>query len=222
VVLGRVKLATIIKFKARVMFTGIVEALGTVIAIRQEGQNIHFVMESPISDQLKVDQSISHDGVCLTVVAVQGQTHTVTAVAETLHRTRVGSWREGTIVNLERSMRLGDRVDGHVVQGHVDAVAKCLSVVEEGGSWRFRFSDPSEDGLLLADKGSVCLNGVSLTVIQPGGGSFEVAIIPYTWAHTNFRYIRAGDPVNIEFDILGKYVNQWMAARFRGAVSKAD
>lgn len=204
------------------MFTGIIEAIGVVTAIRQEGQSVHVVLESPISDQLKVDQSVSHDGVCLTVVAVEGRSHAVTAVAETLQRTRVGLWRAGTIVNLERSMRMGDRVDGHVVQGHVDAVAKCISVAEEGGSWRFQFSDPSIDGLLLVDKGSVCLNGVSLTVIQPKDGSFEVAIIPYTWEHTNFRYIRPGDPVNIEFDILGKYVNQWMTARFRGAVSKAD
>lgn len=202
------------------MFTGIIEALGEVVAIHQDGQNIHFVLKSPISDQLKVDQSLSHDGVCLTVVATDGGMHTVTAVAETLQRTRLGGWQLGSTVNLERSMRLGDRVDGHMVQGHVDTVTTCQAVSEEGGSWRFRFADPSEAGMLLVDKGSVCLNGVSLTVIRPESGWFEVAIIPYTWEHTNFRLIRAGDSVHVEYDILGKYVNQWMKDRFKEAASK--
>jgi len=162
------------------MFTGIIEAAGTVTHVARERDNVHFTVASPISHELKVDQSLSHDGVCLTVVALTEDTHTVTAVRETLDRTRLGEWREGTIVNLERAMIAGGRLDGHIVQGHVDTVGECTEVRESEGSWYFSFRYATDD--LLVDKGSVCINGVSLTVVKPDDErSFSVAIIPYTY-----------------------------------------
>lgn len=188
------------------MFTGIIEALGKVQRVEKDRENVHFTIESPISGELKIDQSVSHNGVCLTVVGLSEGAHTVTAVAETLLRTNLGAWQPGTLVNLERCLQLGARLDGHLVQGHVDALAECLEVAETGGSWRFTFRCPAGQESLLVDKGSVCLNGVSLTVVEPIGDRFSVAIIPYTWEHTNFKTLRAGDTVNIEFDIIGKYI----------------
>ena len=195
------------------MFTGIIEALGTVRAVEKDRENVHFTIESPISGELKIDQSVSHNGVCLTVVGLSEGAHTVTAVAETLRRTNLGAWRPGTLVNLERCLQLGARLDGHLVQGHVDALAECLEVTETGGSWRFTFRCPAGQESLLVDKGSVCLNGVSLTVVEPVEDLFSVAIIPYTWEHTNFKTLRAGDTANIEFDIIGKYIARMADAR---------
>ncbi|MFZ4474295.1 MAG: riboflavin synthase [Saprospiraceae bacterium] len=188
------------------MFTGIIEALGTVRKIEQDRSNITFTIESPIASELKIDQSVSHDGVCLTVVACTPHSHAVTAVAETLQRSKLGDWKEGTQINLERCMALGDRLDGHIVQGHVDTVARCTEVLEQGGSWKYTFKFDTMPDQVLVDKGSVCVNGVSLTVVAPGADYFSVAIIPYTWEFTNFKNLRAGEQVNIEFDIIGKYV----------------
>lgn len=193
------------------MFTGIVEALGKVRHIEQDRTNIHFTIESPISEALKIDQSVSHNGVCLTVTGLDNGAHRVTAVAETLQRTNLGQWQPGTLVNLERCMPMGGRLDGHIVQGHVDKIAEVVSVADEQGSWRFRFRYQPSPEHLLVDKGSVCVNGVSLTVVTPSESEFSVAIIPYTWEHTNFHRLQAGDFVNLEFDIIGKYIGRYMA-----------
>ena len=192
------------------MFTGIIEAAGTITAVEREQSNVHFTVQSPISAELKVDQSLSHDGVCLTVVALGDGTHTVTAVQETLNRTRLGDWQVGTVVNLERAMIAGGRLDGHIVQGHVDTVGECIDVQESGGSWYYTFRYSTDD--LLVDKGSVCVNGVSLTVVEPTDDTFRVAIIPYTHDHTNFRELRPGSSVNLEFDVIGKYIARHVAA----------
>jgi riboflavin synthase len=194
------------------MFTGIIEATGRVRAIETDRSNVHFGVESGISNELKIDQSVSHDGVCLTVVEVGAGWHRVTAVEETLRRTKLGDWTIGTRVNLERCLPMGGRLDGHLVQGHVDEVVDCVEVVEMGGSWRYTFRYRPTPAHLLVDKGSVCLNGVSLTVVEPRDGLFSVAIIPYTWEHTNFRELVAGDRANIEFDIIGKYIAGHLAA----------
>ena len=188
------------------MFTGIIETLGRVKKIEKDQTNVHFTVESPISHELKVDQSLSHDGVCLTVVAVENGCHRVTAIDETLRRSRLGDWREDTLINLERCLPIGGRLDGHLVQGHVDDVGECIAVEDQNGSWRctFRYRPTAEH--LLVDKGSVCINGVSLTVVEPHNDLFSVAIIPYTWEHTNFQHLRPGNRVNLEFDIIGKYV----------------
>jgi riboflavin synthase len=193
------------------MFTGIIEASGVVERLDRDRSNVHFTIASSISPELKVDQSVSHNGACLTVVALGDGTHTVTAVEETLRRTNLGGWQAGTRINLERSLPLGGRLDGHMVQGHVDGLGECLEVLETGGSWRFTFRyDPFPEHLLV-DKGSICVNGVSLTVVEPQDDRFSVAIIPYTWEHTNFRDLRAGDTVNLEFDIIGKYIARHLA-----------
>jgi len=192
------------------MFTGIVESLGKVKSIEKDRSNLHFSIESPISSELKVDQSVSHNGVCLTVVEVGADWHRVTAVEETLRRTNLGDWQPGTLINLERCLPIGGRLDGHMVQGHVDELVECVDVQETNGSWKYRFRFRPEQAGLLVDKGSVCLNGVSLTVVSPEKDSFSVAIIPYTWEHTNFKTLSVGDSVNIEFDILGKYIARQM------------
>lgn len=199
------------------MFTGIVEAIGVVRKVEKDRSNVHFILESPVSGELKIDQSVSHDGVCLTVVGVfPGETpgaycHAVTAVEETLQRSNLAQWTAGTLVNLERCLPVGGRLDGHLVQGHVDTVASCVEVLETEGSWRITFRYAPTPDHLLVDKGSVCLNGVSLTVVSPQNDLFSVAIIPYTWDHTNFSRLRAGDPVNIEFDIIGKYISKYLS-----------
>tara|TARA_B100000123_G_scaffold133463_1_gene98501 strand:- start:568 stop:1167 length:600 start_codon:yes stop_codon:yes gene_type:complete len=187
------------------MFTGIVEEIGEVIDVIKEDQNAHFVIKSVISSELKIDQSISHNGVCLTVVEQQEDWHKVTAISETLGITNLNSLKKGDLVNLERCLKVGDRLDGHMVQGHVDSTAKCIKVKEENGSWRYLFEGNSEVKQLVVYKGSICINGVSLTVTKTMNQEIEVAIIPYTYEHTNFQQIQVGDLVNIEFDILGKY-----------------
>ena len=187
------------------MFTGIVEEIGEVIDVIKEDQNAHFVIKSVISSELKIDQSISHNGVCLTVVEQKEDWHKVTAISETLGITNLNSLKKGDLVNLERCLKVGDRLDGHMVQGHVDSTAKCIKVTEENGSWRYLFEGNSEVKQLVVYKGSICINGVSLTVTKTMNHEIEVAIIPYTYEHTNFQQIQVGDLVNIEFDILGKY-----------------
>jgi riboflavin synthase len=193
------------------MFTGIIETTGRVTGIEKEGTNVHFTLESTIGKELKIDQSLAHDGVCLTVVALDGNRHTVTAVEETLLRSNLGQWKTGSRVNLERAMASNGRLDGHIVQGHVDATGLCTKVEELDGSWYFHFEyEPSPEHLLV-DKGSVCVNGVSLTVVAPSENRFKVAIIPYTFEQTNFQQIRPGDRVNLEFDIIGKYISRYLA-----------
>ncbi|MBX2893416.1 MAG: riboflavin synthase [Saprospiraceae bacterium] len=194
------------------MFTGIIETLGKVVAVEHDRSNVHFTLESSISHELKIDQSVSHNGACLTVVGLGAHWHRVTAVEETLRRTNLSQWEIGDLVNLERCLPMNGRLDGHIVQGHVDDVAECMEVTETGGSWRFVFRYRPSPEHLLVDKGSICLNGVSLTVVDPQGDLFSVAIIPYTWEHTNFKTLRPGDAVNVEFDIIGKYIARHLAA----------
>lgn len=194
------------------MFSGIVEEAAEVIALRREGTNLHITMKCSFTDELCIDQSVAHNGVCLTVVALPGDgTYTVTAIKETLDRSNLGQLQAGDLVNLERSMRIDGRLDGHIVQGHVDTTAICTSVKEEEGSWRYTFEyevdkELARKGYITVDKGSVTVNGVSLTVCEPTDRSFSVAIIPYTHEYTNFCRIEPGTKVNLEFDILGKYI----------------
>lgn len=193
------------------MFTGIIETTGIVKNLEKEGSNVHLTIQSPISGELKIDQSLAHNGVCLTVVAVKEDRHVVTAVEETLLRSNLGDLEVGDLINLERAMRSDGRLDGHIVQGHVDTTAVCTGVDEREGSWYFHFKyQPSEEHLLV-DKGSICVDGVSLTVVSPVDETFQVAIIPYTWEHTNFKNIKEGDKVNLEFDIIGKYIARYAA-----------
>jgi riboflavin synthase len=191
------------------MFTGIVEEVGEVVELHDSGTNRDLVIRARMTPELRVDQSVSHNGVCLTVVAINGDTYRVTAVKETLERSNLGSLRSGDGVNLERSLRIGDRLDGHMVQGHVDTVTECLSVEDVGGSWRYTFRVPEQKHLLV-HKGSICLNGVSLTIAVLEPDHFAVAIIPSTYEHTTFRSLQAGHRVNVEFDVLGKYVERML------------
>jgi riboflavin synthase len=188
------------------MFTGIIETTGTVINIITTGTNIDIWIESSFTNELKIDQSVAHNGVCLTVVEIKGNQYRVTAVAETLQKTNLGKWAVGNTINLERSLRVGDRLDGHFVQGHVDAVATCITKQTIDGSWLFSFQFPKTFAALIIEKGSVCINGVSLTAFNVGNNGFTVTIIPYTYTHTNFNTIETGTIVNIEFDVLGKYL----------------
>lgn len=188
------------------MFTGIVETLGRITSIRKEDSNVHFTIESDISKELKIDQSVAHNGVCLTVVAIEEDRYVVTAVAETLQKTNLGDWQEGKVLNLERAMKLGDRLDGHIVQGHVDTTGKCVSKEDVDGSYLFHFEFPEKFAALIIEKGSICINGVSLTAFNCGRNTFSVTIIPYTLTHTDFQYLQADDRINLEFDILGKYL----------------
>mgnify|MGYP000300708873 CR=1 FL=1 len=200
------------------MFTGIIEQIAQVRKIAHEGTNVTFTLEASFPNEaIKVDQSIAHDGVCLTVTAIpetaeSGKTtYTVTAVEETLNKTRLGSWEKANKINLERCLKVGDRLDGHFVQGHVDTTGTVRSVEDRDGSWNIAFNFPTDYQNLLVDKGSVCINGVSLTVVESHADHFCVTIIPYTWEHTNFHQLREGDTVNLEFDILGKYLLKRMA-----------
>ncbi len=193
------------------MFTGIIESLGLITDIKAEGSNVHFTIASSISDELKIDQSVSHNGVCLTVVALSPGHHTVTAIEETLIRSNLGKLQIGDSVNLERAMISNGRLDGHIVQGHVDATAECTGVESRDGSWYFHFRYQLTPEHLLVDKGSICINGVSLTVVSPREDTFSVAIIPYTYEHTNFAALKPGDSVNLEFDIIGKYIARYLA-----------
>jgi riboflavin synthase len=190
------------------MFTGIVEALGTITAVQTTGTNRHFTVATPFAAELQIDQSVAHDGVCLTVVGVDAAagTHVVTAIDETLQKTNLGSWAPGRQVNLERCLAANGRFDGHIVQGHVDLTAVCESVTDQNGSWLYRFRHATGPGRVTVEKGSICINGTSLTCFDSTDDGFSVAIIPYTYEHTTFQYLRAGDLVNLEFDIVGKYV----------------
>ncbi len=197
------------------MFSGIVEEAATVVALEKEQENLHLTMTCSFVNELKVDQSVSHNGVCLTVVKKTDHTYTVTAIKETLNLSNLGKLKVGDKVNLERSMMMNGRLDGHIVQGHVDQTAICKNVEEADGSWYFTFEyefDPvkARKGYMTVDKGSVTVNGVSLTVVEPTNNSFKVAIIPYTYEFTNFHQIKAGTYVNIEFDIIGKYISRMM------------
>ena len=192
------------------MFSGIVETTARVAAIREEGGNRHFTLECPFTDELKIDQSIAHNGVCLTVVSIEGDRYTTTAIRETLLKSNLGGLRVGDPVNLERSMRPDALLDGHIVQGHVDQTARCTAIDEADGSWYFAFEyDPSQ-GNVTVEKGSVAVNGVSLTVVDSREGAFRVAIIHYTYEHTNFHALKVGATVNLEFDIVGKYIARLM------------
>jgi riboflavin synthase len=189
------------------MFSGIIEEAASVVRLEKEKDNLHITMKCSFTDELKIDQSISHNGVCLTVVRKENETYTVTAIKETLEKTNLGLLKRGDKVNLERSTRLDGRLDGHMVQGHVDQTATCTSVKEAGGSWYYTFEyEPIQDDYITVEKGSVSVNGVSLTVVNSKPQSFEVAIIPFTWEVTNFHTIKEGTVVNLEFDILGKYI----------------
>ncbi len=189
------------------MFSGIIEEAPQVVSLEKEKDNLHITMKCSFVNELKIDQSISHNGVCLTVVRKDKETYTVTAIKETLEKTNLGLLKPGDKVNLERSTRLDGRLDGHIVQGHVDQTAVCTGVREAGGSWYYTFEyEPAQDDYITVEKGSISVNGVSLTVVNSQSRSFEVAIIPFTWGMTNFHLIKKGTIVNIEFDILGKYI----------------
>lgn len=190
------------------MFTGIIEDLGIIKNLEDEGENLHITVQTSITPELKIDQSVAHNGVCLTVVSIDTNNYIVTAIKETLDKTNLGKLKIGDLVNIERAMKLGDRLDGHIVQGHVDQTAKCTSIIEENGSWVFTFQYDKSYGNITIEKGSITVNGVSLTVVGSKVNEFSVAIIPYTYEHTTFNDIKVGDTVNLEFDVIGKYVKR--------------
>ncbi|WCT10787.1 riboflavin synthase [Mucilaginibacter jinjuensis] len=192
------------------MFTGIIENLGKITDLRHDQGNLHITVQSTISTELKIDQSVAHNGVCLTVVALADGLHTVTAIEETLNKTNLGSLKTGDVVNLERCMQMNARLDGHIVQGHVDQTATCTLVEDMDGSWMYTFDYDPAVGNVTVEKGSICVNGISLTVVNSTAHGFSVAIIPYTHEHTNLHSVKAGDTVNLEFDIIGKYVARLM------------
>lgn len=188
------------------MFTGIIESIGLIKAIQKQGENYHYTITSDISKELKIDQSVAHNGVCLTITSCNNLDHKVTAIKETIQKTNMSHWKIGQIINLERCLKIGARLDGHMVQGHVDDTIKCSSICEEGGSWRIAFEGKNINPRLIVDKGSICINGVSLTVVKVAKDFLEVAIIPYTYENTNFKELKVNNLVNIEYDILGKYI----------------
>lgn len=195
------------------MFTGIIETLGKVEKLEKDGGNLHIIVTSDITSELKIDQSVSHNGVCLTVIAIEGSSYTVTAIEETLNKTNLGELKVGDVVNLERAMLLGARLDGHIVQGHVDQTAGCKSIIEKDGSWIYTFEyDPKLNNVTI-EKGSITVDGVSLTVVDSEKNSFSVAIIPYTYEHTRFYTYKVGATVNLEFDVVGKYVSRLLELR---------
>lgn len=188
------------------MFTGIIETLGIIKEIRKEQGNLHLTVASEITHELKIDQSVAHNGICLTVVQMDQNQYTVTAIQETIDKTAIGTWQVGDTINLERAMKMGDRLDGHIVQGHVDQTGTCTHITEANGSWVFTFAyDPALSNITI-EKGSITVNGTSLTVVNSAAHSFSVAIIPYTYEHTNFHTYKVGTQVNLEFDVIGKYV----------------
>ena len=190
------------------MFTGIIEAFAKVKTLDKVGENLQIKFESNLAEELKIDQSVSHNGVCLTVEKCEGKYYSVTAIKETLDKTNLGLLQIGDYVNIERSLKIGDRLDGHIVQGHVDQIAKCITSETLDGSWFFTFEYNKKSGNITIEKGSITINGVSLTVINSGINTFSVAIIPYTYKHTNFNFIKVGDIVNLEFDMIGKYIKK--------------
>ena len=189
------------------MFTGIIENLSEIKEIVEEGDNLSISFYSNITDELKIDQSVSHNGICLTVVKIDNNIYNVTAIKETILKSSIKNWKVGDLINIERAMKLGDRLDGHMVQGHVDQTAICKKILEENGSWYFDFEYDKSDNLTI-EKGSIAINGVSLTVVNSNQNTFSVAIIPYTYNHTNFKNISIGDLVNLEFDMIGKYISK--------------
>ena len=193
-----------------IMFTGIIEEIGKIVRIEREQANLHLYVKSSFTNELKIDQSVAHNGVCLTVVAIDGDVYQVTAIAETLAKTHLGSLQVGDAVNLERGMLLNTRLDGHIVQGHIDQTGTCSAIQEEAGSTRFTFQYNPSTGNVVIEKGSITVNGVSLTVIDATRDSFSVAVIPYTLAHTNLQHLQIGSIVNLEFDVIGKYVSRLM------------
>ena len=193
------------------MFTGIIEEVGEVVKIEKEAENIHFSIKAKMTSELKIDQSVAHNGCCLTVVNIENDIYTVTAIQETLDKTNLNEWKIGTPINLERCMQMNGRLDGHIVQGHVDTVGVCTEIVDQNGSWKFTFNYQNEQ--LTVEKGSITVNGTSLTVVDSKKDSFSVCIIPYTFENTNFSSLNLGDQVNLEFDIIGKYVAKWMESR---------
>ena len=190
------------------MFTGIIEGFGKVIELKSDQENLHITLESKLTRELKIDQSLAHNGVCLTVVDIKGNQYVVTAVQETLLKSNLGNLKLGDFINLERAMKINGRLDGHIVQGHVDQTGKCIGVENKDGSWIYKFEYASDPGNITIEKGSITINGVSLTVINSGINTFSVAIIPYTYEHTNFNFIKVGDIVNLEFDMIGKYIKK--------------
>jgi len=188
------------------MFTGIIETLGTIKALEKDGENIHITVQSNIAHELKIDQSVAHNGICLTVVNIANDSYTVTAIKETIEKTNLSFWKVNNVVNLERAMKLGDRLDGHIVQGHVDQTAVCKKIEEVNGSWYFTFEYDKNLNNITIEKGSITVNGVSLTVVNSKLNEFSVAIIPYTYEHTNFKDFEIGTTINLEFDVIGKYV----------------
>lgn len=192
------------------MFTGIIETLGKITDLQHEQGNLNITVQSAIAAELKIDQSVSHNGVCLTVIAIADGKHTVTAIEETLSKTSLGDLKTGDLVNLERCMQMNARLDGHIVQGHVDQTAVCIDFKELDGSWEYTFEYDTAQGNVTVEKGSICVNGISLTVVNSKANSFSVAIIPYTFEHTNLQHVRKGSVVNLEFDIIGKYVARLM------------
>lgn len=193
------------------MFTGIIETLGTVQEIKKDKDNVHITIASSITDELQIDQSVAHNGICMTVVAINQNQYTVTAIGETIKKTNISHWQTGDIINLERAMRLGDRLDGHIVQGHVDQIGTCTTAKETNGSWYYTFEYDESLGNITIEKGSITVNGVSLTVVDSGKNNFSVAIIPYTFEHTNFKTFKEGTKINLEFDVIGKYVSKLYA-----------
>lgn len=187
------------------MFTGIIETMGRVVSAQMEGSNLELWVASSITNELKIDQSVAHNGICLTVVELKGDNYRVTAVAETIRKTNIADWKENDLVNIERALKVGDRLDGHFVQGHVDTAGSCISVKKADGSWLYEFEFPDAFAALIIEKGSICINGVSLTAFHVKRNTFTVTIIPYTYAHTNFMHLKEGDKINLEFDVLGKY-----------------
>ena len=190
------------------MFTGLIEDLGIVESLEREATNLHLTIQSRLASELKIDQSVSHNGVCLTVVKRNPNSYSVTAIKETLDKTNLNNLTEGAIVNLERGLKLGDRLDGHMVQGHIDQIGTCVNVQSQNGSWTYDFEYDPNLGNITIEKGSVTVNGVSLTVVDSKNNGFSVAIIPYTYEHTNFKYFKIGSVVNLEFDVIGKYVSR--------------
>lgn len=190
------------------MFTGIIESLGTVQEIKKDKDNVHITIESLITDELKIDQSVAHNGICMTVVSIGKNFYTVTAIGETIKKTNLSDLKTGDIINLERAMKLGDRLDGHIVQGHVDQIATCIVANETNGSWYYTFKYDETIGNITIEKGSITVNGVSLTVVDSIKNEFSVAIIPYTFENTNFKSFEIGTKVNLEFDLIGKYISK--------------
>lgn len=195
------------------MFTGIIETLGTIQEIKKEKDNVHVTVDSSITGELQIDQSVAHNGICLTVVAINNNSYTVTAIDETIKKTNLGDWKVGDSVNLERAMKLGDRLDGHIVQGHVDQTGICIATEETNGSWSYTFEYDEALNNLTIEKGSITVNGVSLTVVNSKKNQFSVAIIPYTHEHTNFKSFKVGTKINLEFDVIGKYVSKLYASK---------